>query len=141
MSISVSNSNLSTTSTVTDDWNGGYRLEVNISSNASIEDWNLNLEFPYDIKNAFGVELTDNGNGAYSISGINSGEDLSAGESTRAVFIIDDGGNDAVAPTFEVGSSSASPVAASPANTAPSASAPPLPIVQAPLALATAPLT
>jgi len=137
MSISVSNSSLNTNTTVTHDWNGGYRLEVDITSNTLAEDWELNLELPYEIRSAFGVDLTDNGNGTYTISGTNNGQDLSAEESTRAIFIINDGGNNAVAPTFSIGSNSVSP-----ANPTPSTSNNPLiPVVQAPLAVAESPLT
>ncbi len=134
MSIQVSNSSLFTNAIVNDDWNGGYRLQVDITSNVAVEDWELTFELPFEISSSFGVNLTDNGNGTYTFNGINAGQDLSAGESTRAVFIINDGGNQAVTPTFNSGSNSVSP--ANPAN-----SNSILPEVQAPLALAASPLT
>ncbi len=146
-----SDSPVSASSRITNDWNGGYKIEVDISAESATDDWTLNFDFPYQIRNAYGVDLTDNGNGTYSISGQRSGQDLSAGESTRAVFIINDGGNDAVAPTFGGGSSSAPAVVASPVSTpvaspapsvttTPAVSAPIMPVVQAPLAVAESPL-
>ncbi len=147
-----SDSSVSASSRITNDWNGGYRIEVDISAESAASDWTLDFDFPYQIRNAFGVDLTDNGNGTYSISGQRSGQDLSAGESTRAVFIIDDGGNSAIDPTFGGGSSSAPTVAASPVSTSsaspspsvsttPTGSTPLIPVAQTPLAVAQSPLT
>ena len=52
------------------------------------------------IRDAYGVELSDNGSGNYSISGQGNLEDLQVGEQAKATFIIDDSNQNAVIPQF-----------------------------------------
>ena len=101
----VNNSNFYTQSNVSQDWQGGYKLEVDISTQANTEGWELDFNLPQGstIRDAYHVELTDNGSGNYSISGKGNLEDLEVGEQAKAIFIIDDSGNDALAPQFAAG--------------------------------------
>ena len=54
MNTQVSNSNLFTNANITNSWNGGYKLVVDITSDATAEDWELNFDLPYTIRGAFG---------------------------------------------------------------------------------------
>lgn len=91
---------ITTSSYVTEDWNGGYKLEVDLTADFDAQDWSLNFDLPHDIRAAYGVELTDNGNGNYSISGEGGWQDLEPGETAKAIFIVDDGGQEAATPLF-----------------------------------------
>ena len=98
----VTNSNLLTDSRIALDWNGGYKLEVDLSTKANVFDWSLDFELPTTstIRGAYGVELVDNGSGSYSINGTGNLQDLEVGETAKAIFIIDDSGQDALVPQF-----------------------------------------
>ena len=85
---------------VVEDWNGGYKLEVDLTSESKASDWTLDFELPYSIRGAYGVDLVDNGGNNYSISGQGNWQDLEPGETAKAIFIIDDNGQDAIAPKF-----------------------------------------
>ncbi len=93
---------------ISEDWNGGYKLEVDISSENNIQGWTLNFDLPYSIRDAYGVDLVDNGNGSYTVSGQGGWQDLEPGETAKAIFIVDDGGQDAVIPQFTGSDSTAS---------------------------------
>ena len=60
----VNNSNLYTQSNISLDWNGGYKLEVDISTQADTEGWELDFELPQGstIRDAYSVELIELGN-------------------------------------------------------------------------------
>ena len=98
----VNNSNLYSNSYISEDWNGGYKLEVEFTSEVDVKDWSLNfeLEQDYSIRGAYGVDLVDGGNGSYSLSGQGSWQDLNPGQTAKAIFIIDDSGRDAITPEF-----------------------------------------
>ncbi|MEM8832824.1 MAG: polysaccharide lyase, partial [Cyanobacteria bacterium P01_G01_bin.19] len=49
---------------------------------------------------AYGVDLVDKGGNKYSISGQGNWQDLDPGETAKAIFIIDDNGQNAIAPKF-----------------------------------------
>ena len=98
----VTNSNLCTDSQISLDWNGGYKLEVDLTTKANVSDWSLDFELPTtsSIRGVYGVELIDNGSGSYRINGIGNSQDLEVGEKASAILIIDDSGKDALVPQF-----------------------------------------
>ncbi len=86
---------------ITQDWKGGYKIEVDLSSEFDAKDWSLNFELNHNIRDAYGVDLVDNGNGNYSISGQGDWQDLEPGETAKAIFVVDDNGQDATLPQFD----------------------------------------
>ncbi|HEY9770348.1 MAG TPA: hypothetical protein V6C71_17960 [Coleofasciculaceae cyanobacterium] len=97
----ISNSNLLTDTYVVEDWKGGYKLEVDLSSDVIAQDWKLNFDLAdYSIRGASGVDLVDNGSGNYTLSGQGNGQSLEPGETVKAILIIDDQGKDAIIPEF-----------------------------------------
>ena len=98
-----SKSNFKTNAVITEDWNSGYKLEVELTPQKNVEKWQLNFNLPpaYTIRNAYGVDLTDNGDGSYTIEGKNDLVDLDEGQSVKPIFIIDhDEGQEAL--SFEL---------------------------------------
>ena len=91
---------LSATPSITEDWTGGYKLELEIRAESNADNWEVDFNLPYSIKEVYGVDLVDNGNGNYTISGQNDQESLASGQSIKPVFIIEDGGGEAVTPEF-----------------------------------------
>ncbi|MEM6613168.1 MAG: right-handed parallel beta-helix repeat-containing protein [Cyanobacteria bacterium P01_C01_bin.72] len=88
-------------SRIVETWYGGYKLEVDLKAESDIQNWQSDFSLPYHIRAVYGVELTDRGNGNYTISGESGKEHLRQGESFTSVFIIDDYGQSAIAPEFE----------------------------------------
>ncbi|MGB5713450.1 MAG: polysaccharide lyase [Waterburya sp.] len=86
----MSDQQLDISPTVTEDWKGGYKVEVDITSEFNVEDWTLEFQMPHSIRKVFGVDLIDNSNGNYTISGQGDWQDLEPGEVAKATFIIDD---------------------------------------------------
>ncbi|MEY2833591.1 MAG: hypothetical protein RLZZ574_2850, partial [Cyanobacteriota bacterium] len=84
-----------TTSTIAEDWNGGYKLELAISNDLGAPDWALNFNLPYTISAAYGVNLTQNSDGSYTIKGQDGWANLTPGQTINPVFIIEDGGQSA----------------------------------------------
>jgi hypothetical protein len=105
---------IATSSAVVEDWKGGYKLEVGITSESNAKDWKLNFDLDYSIKGAYGVDLIDNGSGKYTISGQGGWQSLEPGETAKAILIIDDKGKDAIIPKFTnlMGSVISNPVSA-----------------------------
>ena len=104
-SIAEQNYSLDTNSFITEDWDGGYKLEVDITAESKASNWSLNFNLPadYEVSEAYGVDLTNNGDGSYTIDGQNDQVDLSKGQSIRPIFIVNDNGADALAPEFYTG--------------------------------------
>ena len=99
----VSNSNLYTNSYISKNWQGGYKLEVDLSSKTNAKNWTLDFDLPnnnYSIRGAYGVDLVNNGNNSYTINGVGGAKSLSSGETAKAVFIIDDNHKKAYTPKF-----------------------------------------
>ncbi|MBE9043169.1 hypothetical protein IQ255_01885 [Pleurocapsales cyanobacterium LEGE 10410] len=99
----IPNSNLYLDAYISEDWLGGYKLEVDLSSKTNAQDWTLDFDLPnsnYSIRGAYGVDLIDNGNNNYTISGQDGWQDLEPGETAKAVFIIDDNQKKAFVPQF-----------------------------------------
>jgi hypothetical protein len=84
-----------TTSTIAEDWNGGYKLELAISNDLGAPDWALNFNLPYTISAAYGVNLTQNSDGSYTIKGQDGWANLTPGQTINPIFIIEDGGQSA----------------------------------------------
>ena len=103
----IANTNIYADSSIEKDWGTGYKVELNLTSESVANDWMLDFNLPttYNIREVYGVELTDNGNGNSSISGQGSTEDLEPGETAKAVFIIDSYGQDAILPQFNYSNS------------------------------------
>ncbi|MEL6912434.1 MAG: glycoside hydrolase family 9 protein, partial [Cyanobacteria bacterium J06598_4] len=80
---------------ITEDWQGGYKLEFELTAKSDVTDWQVDFELPYSIREVYGVDLIDNGNGSYTIKGQNNQASLASGESLKPIFIIDDGGQEA----------------------------------------------
>ena len=91
-----------TNANITEQWNGGYKLEIDLTAESSINDWQVDFNLPNTISEVFGVDLVDNGNNSYSFSGQDYNNNLNAGDSTKAIFIISNNanGNEAVLPEF-----------------------------------------
>jgi hypothetical protein len=101
MATNISNSNFSANSNISLDWNGGYKIEVDLTSDVNAQGWTLDFDLPGTIRGAYGVDLIDNGNGNYTISGQGGYQDLEPGETAKAIFIVDDNGQEAVTPLFD----------------------------------------
>jgi hypothetical protein len=84
-----------TTSTIAEDWNGGYKLELAISNDLGAADWALNFNLPYTISAAYGVNLTQNSDGSYTIKGQDGWANLTPGQTITPIFIIEDQGQSA----------------------------------------------
>ena len=96
----IANTNIYENSYISQDWKGGYKIEVDLTSEFDTKDWNLSFELPHKIRDAYGVDLVDNGNGNYSISGQGNWQDLEPGETAKAIFVVDDNGQKATVPQF-----------------------------------------
>ena len=66
-----SSSTLDIDGEITEDWNGGYKLEVDLTAKSDANNWKLDFNLPYTIREVYGVDLINNGNGSYSINGQN----------------------------------------------------------------------
>ncbi len=100
--------NIKTNSVISQDWNGGYKVELNLTAQSQSDNWTLDFELPYQISEVYGVDLTNNGNGSYTISGQNEQANLVEGNSIESVFIIQDNGGEALAPQFILNNSEVS---------------------------------
>lgn len=119
-----SNPNLNFESNVILDWDGGYKLELEIEANQDTKNWQANFELPYSIREVYGVDLIDRGNGTYTIKGQNGRANLQQGESIKSVLIIDDGMQPAVNLDFANTTNSASPQTKQPTVSEPEESKP-----------------
>jgi hypothetical protein len=89
-----------TTSTIAEDWNGGYKLDLLVSDDLGAENWTLNFNLPYKISAAYGVDLIQKTDGSYQISGQNGWTNLAPGQTINPIFIIEDQGQTAQVPQF-----------------------------------------
>ena len=96
----TSNRDLKPNSSVTEDWNGGYKLELDMTAQSKAQDWKLDFELPYSIREVYGVDLKDNGDGSYTISGLEGQTTLNEGQSIQPIFIVNDDGQEAKMPQF-----------------------------------------
>ncbi len=82
----VINSYLYTNAYVTQEWTGGYKLEVDLTSEFDAKDWRLNFTLPdgYKVRDAYGVDLVNDGSGNYTISGQGGWQDLEPGSRPKS---------------------------------------------------------
>ena len=57
----TSNSTFSTNTYILEDWNGGYKLELDLTAQSPANNWTLDFNLPYTIREVYGVDLIDNG--------------------------------------------------------------------------------
>lgn len=100
---------INTNALISEDWNGGYKLEIDLTAESSVNDWVIDFKLPLTITEAYGVDLIDNGNGNYSIKGQNDQVNLTEGQSIQPLFIIEDNGQEAILPEFITVDSNPSP--------------------------------
>ncbi|MGL5792844.1 MAG: cellulose binding domain-containing protein, partial [Waterburya sp.] len=113
----TSKSLFNTNAQIVEDWNGGYKLEFDLTANSAANNWKLDFSLPYKITAAYGVDLVDNGNGNYSIDGQTDQVNLNAGQTIKPIFIINDGGKQGILPKFSnTGSGTTSPNPVTPAK-------------------------
>jgi len=96
----LGSSKISATPSIIEDWNGGYKLEVGLKAESNADNWKVDFNLPYKIKAAYGVDLMDKGNGNYTIQGQNDQVNLKSGQAIKPIFVIDDGGKQALKPVF-----------------------------------------
>ncbi len=101
----VSDYSIDANTSITEDWNGGYKLEADITAKSDAQNWKLDFKLPYTIQDAYGVDLIDNGDGNYTISGQNDQVNLQEGQSIQPIFIIKDDGQEALMPEFDTANS------------------------------------
>ena len=106
-------------SQVTNDWQGGYKVELDLTAESQAKNWQLDFNLPYEVSAAYGVDLVKKGNGKYTISGQNDQASLNKGQSIKPVLIIEDNGQDALVPEFIQSKPIAKPVVAKPQAAAP----------------------
>ena len=97
----ATNQNITTNSVITEDWNGGYKLELELSAQSNADNWTVDFELPYQISEFYGVDLTNNNDGSYTISGQNDQASLQSGQTIRPTFIIQDNGQQALTFDFD----------------------------------------
>ncbi len=98
----MANQTLQTNSVIAEDWKGGYKLELNITSESNANGWTLDFKLPYNISAAYGVDLIKNSNGSYTITGQGGWENLDKGQSIKSIFIVEDSGKKAKVPEFKL---------------------------------------
>ena len=86
---------------IAEDWQGGYKLELGLTAETKSDNWKLDFNLPYEISAAYGVDMVDNGNGSYTISGQNNQVNLNKGQSIKPIFIVQDNGQKALIPEFD----------------------------------------
>lgn len=85
---------------IVEDWNGGYKLELELEAEFDIQTWSVEFSLPYEIEEVYGVDLIQKANGNYTISGQNDQVNLKQGQSITSIFIIEDDGQLALVPEF-----------------------------------------
>ncbi|MCC0179052.1 hypothetical protein I4641_18955, partial [Waterburya agarophytonicola K14] len=91
---------LSASPSIVEDWDGGYKIELDITAQSKAQDWTMDFNLPYEISAAYGVDLVNNGDGSYTINGQNDQADLNKGQSIKPLLIVQDNGQEALAPSF-----------------------------------------
>ncbi|MEM7595440.1 MAG: glycoside hydrolase family 9 protein [Cyanobacteria bacterium P01_A01_bin.83] len=93
-----------TNSSISEDWQNGYKVELNLTAESDANNWELDFNLPYEITAFYGADLINNNDGSYTISGENDQVNLQQGQSIKPIFIIDDQGKKALKPEFDYGS-------------------------------------
>jgi len=93
--------NIIVSPSITEDWKGGYKLELGIEAESEANNWKLDFNLPYEIRKTFGADLINNGDGNYTLMGQNDQVNLQPGQSIKPILIIDDFEQDALTPKFD----------------------------------------
>jgi hypothetical protein len=88
------------TSTIVEDWYGGYKLELSLGSDLDAPNWSLNFNLPYTISAAYGVNLIHNSDGSYTMSGQDGWANLTSGQTINPILIVEDQGQSAQQLSF-----------------------------------------
>ena len=80
---------LRVTQDITDTWNGGYRLVLEVKANADVSDWQVQVRVPegYRVAELYGFEA-DGDRGLVTLNRASWNPDLGEGQSAEGVFII-----------------------------------------------------
>ena len=98
--MATNQTNITTNSTIVEDWNGGYKLELELTAQQNADNWTIDFELPYSISEAYGVDLVDNGNNSYTLSGQNDQVSLDDEQTIKPILIVNDNGQPALKPQF-----------------------------------------
>ena len=91
---------ITTNPAIVEDWNGGYKLELDLTAKSKAKNWSIDFKLPYNIRETYGVDIVNNGDGSYTINGLEGQTSLKSGQSIKSIFIIEDDGNKALTPEF-----------------------------------------
>lgn len=77
----------------TEQWLGGYKLEVDVTSEEYQDSWqyDLKLENGDRISEIYGATIEDYGDGNYTVRGVDYWQDIDRGEVVRPVLIVEQG--------------------------------------------------
>ena len=100
MSSTPTSAKLNAAPAIVEDWDGGYKIELDITAESKADGWTLDFNLPYEISEVYGVDLVNNGNGSYTINGQNDQVNLQPGQSIKPIFVVQDNGQEAIAPEF-----------------------------------------
>ena len=82
---------------VSETWDGGYKLELDIKANSRAENWQLYFNLPYRIEEVYGVDI-DKDDDDYIVSGLDNWNSLNAGQTVKAILIVDTDGREVINP-------------------------------------------
>ena len=99
--VESADSNIAVDPSIVEDWKGGYKLELDITAKSKAKNWQVDFNLPYKIKEFYGADLINNGNGSYSLKGLNNQANLNKGQSIKSILIVDDKGKQALNPKFD----------------------------------------
>ena len=75
-------------------------VSTDLTAKSQAENWQTTFKLPYEIRDTYGVDIVNNGDGSYTISGQNDQATLQQGQSIKPIFIVKDGGQKAMMPKF-----------------------------------------
>ena len=94
------NNKIKTKANISEDWNGGYKLELDLTAQQNAQDWSINFDLPYTVSAAYGVDISDNNDGSYTLTGQNDQASLTSGQTINPILIVSDNGQQALTPKF-----------------------------------------
>ena len=105
MAKQTSNSAVKAKSSIIQDWDGGYSLELIFTAQpeSNAQNWQIDFELPYTVQPYYvvghGVDVKNHSDGTYTVKGENEQKkDLNAGQSIKSIFEILDYGQEAISP-------------------------------------------
>lgn len=91
---------ITTNPAIVEDWSGGYKLELDLTAKSKAKNWSIDFKLPYNIRETYGVDIVNNGDGSYTINGLEGQTSLKSGQTIKSIFIVEDDGNKALTPQF-----------------------------------------